>query len=61
MHREQADSCQGWGWGLGLEGGGIEQKRKKERQKLMDVNNSVVIARGKEGREGGGGYRGDKW
>ena len=32
--------------GLGTQHGGIEQKRKKEK-KTMDMNNSVVIARGR--------------
>lgn len=49
---------------LGL--GGVEWGRwrdsakKKIKNKLMDMGNSVVIAKEKGGREGGRGYRGDK-
>lgn len=36
---------------MGLEGGGVEQKRKKEEE-LVDMDNSVVNSEGEEGVRG---------
>ena len=55
-YREQTDSCRrGGGWGLGEKGEGIKQKKTT---KLLDIDNSMVIIRGKGGVRVGGGRRG---
>lgn len=41
-------------------GGGILQKRKKEKE-LMDMENSVVVVGDRDVSGGGRGYRWDKW
>ena len=51
------DVFKNFGGGVELRGGGIEQKRKK-REKLMDTDNSAVIARGRWVEGCGGGIRG---
>ena len=59
-YREQTDSCQrGGDWGLGDKGEGLKQRKKR----LMDKDNSMVIAREKgeweDFKEGKGEISGD--
>lgn len=64
LRTETSQYAQHWGyhpecsryWGVG--GGGIEQKRKKREEKLIDT---VVIAGWRKVEGGREGYRWEKW